>query len=205
NPNGDWKLVVKDTDHLITGTLNSWQLDIRALNQTPVVETFSDPFPMNSAIPDGSYALQFGFLSNKIAAISAITLTTEITHPRPSDLDIALIPPDGLSITVASHLTNTVANAFAHTVWSDRAGNNTIGPVTDYVFGGPAAALPPQEPFASELGQNPEGHWFMSIYDSVPGMAGSVGTFTLEITAKTCAPHLQVYGYGDANYPRLGT
>src|SRR5262249_42045761 len=121
NPNGDWKLVVKDTDHLITGTLNSWQLDIRALNQTPVVETFSDPFTMNSAIPDGSYALQFGFLSNKMAAISAITLTTEITHPRPSDLDIALIPPDGLSITVASHLTNTVANAFSHTWWNDQA------------------------------------------------------------------------------------
>src|SRR5205085_11651163 len=117
NPNGTWKLVVKDEAHNDVGTLGGWSLYILGLNQTPFSRVVDIGYGVSlQSIPDGGQALRTLNDSLDHAPISALTLTTFITHPQPSDLLIDLVMPNGVTITVANQRAGGNANAFAGTV-----------------------------------------------------------------------------------------
>src|SRR5262249_53284510 len=132
---------------------NTWTLQITGLTTTPTPEVWTpNGFHSPQAIPDGSGALDV-FVSGPVllAPIYALTMTTQITHARPSDLVVELLTPDGYTLTVSSHNADGHGNVFAGTTWWDAAGAaNPPGAVTEntYLSGTVETPLAPQEAFA---------------------------------------------------------
>src|SRR5262245_41059765 len=156
NPNGNWKLEVRDTQHFNRGVLQSWSLAVTALAETPGQVQAGSGINTTASIPDhGTFQLDVA-VDLPDVPLSILTLTTRIQHPRSSDLVINLISPGGISLTVASNRGGPNSNVYSDTTWVDAA---DTGPVTDYVFsnGVTAARLAPQEAFAELNGLDPNG------------------------------------------------
>ena len=99
NPNGDWKLYVTDDAQFHTGSIQGgWTIDIVTMAQ------FCTP-PTPSLIPAGAPGTTSGpsenygswvFASGLPTRLSKISVTMKgLTHPRPDDLDVLLVSPDG--------------------------------------------------------------------------------------------------------------
>jgi subtilisin-like proprotein convertase family protein len=204
NPNGTWRLEVRDTAPSQTGVLQNWTLAVTALNEAPgLIQTValqSSP----TSIPDGGAVLIDLFMPTAFAPLSALTLTTNLEHQRVSDLVINLISPGGISLTVASNQGGANSNVFSGTTSFDAA---DLGPVTDNAatYGVAAPRLAPQESFAELNGINYTVHWKLRVADTVAGMTGTLNSARLDAAGHTCPPDLSVTPAQTPFYTRLGT
>jgi len=210
DPHGTWTLEVRDSVHTNTGVLIGWKLEVTALDSVPFQvldsdSTFGPPQP----IPDGGAPVDTQYFLSLPAPISALTLTTVITHPQPSDLVIELITPTGVTLTVSSHNGLNYNNLFAGTHWYDAAGAvNPPGPVTDnsFISGTVATPLSPQEGFAEANGLDTgAGNFHLIVHDTqANGKSGTLASSTLTAMALTCLPDLQVGENSVPRFPRAG-
>jgi subtilisin-like proprotein convertase family protein len=213
NPNGTWTLEVRDIVPAGTGVLQNWSLQITALSSVPAtLPVRSSVSNAMTPIPDGSGPVDIPLDHiDTLAPLSALTLTTVITHPAAHDLVIELISPTGITLTVSNRnpftTTPAIANVFAGTTWTDKAGAaNPPGPVTDndYISGTVETPLSPQEGFAELNGTTQSGAWHLIVRDIITGTSGTLGRVSLSAAALSCRPYLSPGIGGAPNFPRLG-
>ncbi|MEP7357077.1 MAG: proprotein convertase P-domain-containing protein, partial [Anaerolineales bacterium] len=197
DPNGDWKLEVHDDEALVTGTLVSWGLQLITLAAAPevVTTTISDFAQYN--IPDNGTPVNVTLpVEQQYAALGRVELETQIRHPLSNDLVIELIPPSGITITVAEGQGGAKANVFDGTHWTDREGvANDLATVTDaaYSDGVTESPLTPQEPFSAAAGRQPGGNWKLRVTDGTnDSNTGTIEAVTLTTASYICRPELSV-------------
>ncbi len=201
SPNGTWKLTVKDDSGFDEGTLNSWSVSVRTCNNAPAPTSTNFPVFIGTpiAIPDGAGPAMDSskFVSGIGASLCGISLTTDIAHTQPSDLEIFLKAPNGTAVTVTTDNGSSADNIFRGTTWVD----NADAPVTDTVYTAnvPVALLAPEESFAALYGTvNPNGVWTLSIDDDNANGTGTLHSWSLNITTCTASPDTDGDGVGDA-------
>jgi len=210
NANGDWKLVIHDGFAGDKGVLKSWSVQINGLSHAPDVVTTTDiPMTGGGAIPDG---VSLGFAVANVPSlpdpISAITLSTVITHMQPGSLQIFLAAPSGLTVTLSTGNGSSAANAFAGTLWDDRAARtDPLALVTThhYVTGQLASPLAPEEPLSLVLGKKATGAWVLKVMDTVnDGKVGVIGPVVLHVQTAHCFPNLSAQAQTlFVSFPRL--
>jgi len=208
DPNGDWKLVIRDHRALDVGGLWQWSLKLIGLLHAPdysSTDLISHTGP--NAIPAGGFVDVSFNVPAEQDPLSAITVSTVITHASPGGLNIFLVPPSGYTLTVSSGngLTNT--NAFAGTTWDDKAGQtNAPGPVTLNAMAPnvPESPLSPEEALSAVLGDHAGGIWKLRVEDTVTNsVAGTLGRVTLGVHTAGCNPNLIAGIKTGPGYPRL--
>jgi subtilisin-like proprotein convertase family protein len=123
------------------------------------------------------------------AARPLASSTIDIVHPYPGDLEISLVSPQGITLTVAHQLGHNAANSFHGTAWYDTAGSvNPPGAVTDapFVAGTVQRNLAPQEAFGELNPRSPSGLWKLVVQDMATTDVGSLKNPTLQMSALTC-------------------
>src|SRR5579859_1245033 len=195
NPNGNWKLVVSDNAAADTGELDSWSLDLVTLAGAP---TYSHNASLTSSyvsnIADTGTAYRYFNFYSLFTPISAITLTAVITHNLPSTLNVLLVSPAGVTITLSTGNGDSNQNVFAGTLWSDQAIlTNPPNLVTEYPYVSNVVASPlaPEEALSELNGSLPNGFWKLLVQDThSDGQSGQVGPVALHIQTTTCRPEL---------------
>jgi subtilisin-like proprotein convertase family protein len=195
---GVWKLVVADTNNNgHTGFLNLFGVIIIRLNEVPIMTTahFSQTTPVILS-DQGDFDSQLLVNVPESPVITA-RLTTNITHPKPRQLNIQLESPQPVSTTISNgnggfFLTN-FPNWFAGTVWEDKAGDTyPPGAVTmdQAVYQtSPLTATVPEGAMGHFTGIHPNGPWDLHISDHTPGAGGVLNSWGLDITTGHCLAH----------------
>ena len=194
--NGVWTLNVEDTDTGDdTGTLENWGLSVVALNDfwDSVQSTFTDSTVRG--IPDNGTPVNIPFTMPELyASLSELELVTDLPHAESDDLVIELVPPTGVTITIASHDGGPSKNVIFGTHWLDNAGaTNPPGAVTDSTFVTETLASPlaPQEPLSAATDYLPGGQWHLRVQDTDNnGKVGTLNSFTLNTASLICRPSL---------------
>ena len=106
-----------------------------------------------------------------------------ITHTYDGDLTIALIAPDGRSVTLVSGKGGNGDN-FANTVFADDAASR-IGPTDSAPFTG---TYRPAEPLSSLDGEPLAGTWTLKVTDGSPGEFGTLDAWGMDVAPAVCAP-----------------
>lgn len=178
DPNGTWTITISDDLAGDGGSLDSWGLDITTVSSLPTVTVDTQTQSTPLAIPDGD------LITSTIEApaslmgstLCSITVTTDISHTFPGDLDVTLTSPEGTIVTLTTDNGADNDNVFAGTLWDDKANSggqvpytNNDGLVTDhlYVNGTAAAMLVPEEPLAAFNGEDPVGTWTLTVSDDL--------------------------------------
>ncbi|MFM7758624.1 MAG: proprotein convertase P-domain-containing protein, partial [Crocinitomicaceae bacterium] len=135
-------------------------------NNTPQAISESTPNHTPTVIP-----IFVSGLPNSIGANYGVTtIRLDIQHPELNNLTLKLVAPDGTKVTLMHQIGNT----------DDDLINTCFDDVSSPIYYGSA---PFTGSFRSTLplgqvnnGQNPNGLWYLWIYDDLPN-AGSEGTF----------------------------
>lgn len=131
--------------------------------------------------------------------VEDITVTLDtIFHEYPADLSVLLVGPNGGNVVLMSNAGGGVDVAGVSLTFhdtgipipvSDTLTSAAVYRPTNY---GIADALPepaPAGPYGSSLstfhGASPNGTWQLYVYDSVDGIGGSLGGWSLQITTRT--------------------
>jgi subtilisin-like proprotein convertase family protein len=95
---GNWSLRVADLASRDTGTLDSWQLELRraATPQTAQLETSPDLSIADAAPAGVGSALSF----SNAGTVQSLTLKAHIEHPYIGDLRVELVAPSGVRATL---------------------------------------------------------------------------------------------------------
>ena len=120
-----------------------------------------------------------------------VNVTTRISHTFGADLDIFLVSPAGITITLSTDNGLGYNNVFSGTVWNDQAGLALPpGPVTDYPFSSNSVVTPlaPEEPLGALVGQNPNGAWKLIVTDDAAGDTGALLGWSLRVIALNQQP-----------------
>lgn len=141
---------------------------------------FSASLPQASPLQDSATNTFTFFLNNTTGVVWDVNLTTFIEHPRPSDLEIYLISPQGTPITLITRSDSTNSNLFNNLLWDDQA----LVPITDYVVtnGTSLTSLVPEGSLDACFGENPQGTWQLAIIDKKAGFSGTCSNAVLSIT-----------------------
>ena len=115
----------------------------------------------STSIPDGTAdgIVCDAFVSSIVSRVSSIVVSLAIDHPDPTSLVVSLTGPDGTSV-----------------VLMNRSGRP--GYAVREVFGRTSA---PVEPLSSFAGKDAAGTWRLRILDTVPGTAGRIVSWSLQI------------------------
>ena len=209
NPNGAWQLVVHDNAGGDTGQLLSWALELQTFTRAPdfpatatVSSSAVTPIPNNGSV---SRALSF---AGVVPPITSLVVSTVITHPNPGGLNVYLVSPAGITITLSTNngLTNT--NVFAGTTWNDQAGqSNPPGSVTENAFvnGTPETPLAPEEALSELDGDSPNGTWHLVVEDPTGSGAGRLlGPVSITAHIAHCLPEVSANIFVAASDPLIG-
>ena len=191
DPNGDWRLLIRDQQRQETGVLVSWSINITGLVTTPIIATDKRNVTVNQPIPDDGTAVTVDFpLAGLGTSLGGLTLSTFITHPASGNLVIQLITPGGITITVAQNRGASFKNIFNGTVWTDKAGEMIPpGPVTDAGFGNGVVETPlvVEEALGAAYGTDPGGTWQLRVRDTIAnGVTGGLLHASLEAATIPC-------------------
>jgi subtilisin-like proprotein convertase family protein len=189
NPNGTWTLTVQDTASLDSGTLDAWSLEVTTVAETPGNLFVGNSNTTASPIPDnGNVTSTIPFSWNTTHACG-VFVTTDITHPASGELIVTLSSPFGTTITLTQNNGGANADVFHGTEWKDSAGaSNPPGPVTDTTFtsGVTATPLAPQQALGAFNGENPNGTWTLTVYDTASGNTGTLNSWGLTVESCVC-------------------
>jgi len=155
---------------------------------TPVRFDNNTPLP----IPDFSSTDSTINVSGIVTAIQGITVSLHITHPSVEDLDISLINPVGLAITLSSDNGGAAADYGTgcadnqRTMFSDLPVNNPLITAGAAPFVGtfrPEVAL---ANFARDFGAEVNGLWTLRVADDTGGDIGTLQCWSLVLTPSLC-------------------
>jgi subtilisin-like proprotein convertase family protein len=115
-----------------------------------------------------------------------VNLTTGITHTACQDLDVTLISPAGTVVVITTDNGGINDNVFNGTIWDD----SIPDPVTDRLYQNLVTASPlsPEGRLAAFRGEDPNGTWTLRVQDDAFSNAGSVGSWSLQLSALATAP-----------------
>ncbi|MCY3003572.1 MAG: proprotein convertase P-domain-containing protein [Planctomycetota bacterium] len=115
-----------------------------------------------------------------------VNLTTGITHTACQDLDVTLISPSGTVVVITTDNGGINDNVFNGTIWDD----SIPDPVTDRIYQNLVTASPlsPEGRLAAFRGEDPNGTWTLRVQDDAFSNAGSVGSWSLQLSALATAP-----------------
>src|SRR6056297_486159 len=187
DPNGTWTLDIIDDEGADLGTLNSWTLDVTTIPAAPDAIALIFTNDTATTIPDGPGStvlsnLVVGGLGNHVCDI---TMTTDITHTFPGDLDITLTSPAGTTQVITTDNGGANDNVFSGTVWTDDG-----TPATDFAYANLTTASPlaPEGAFGGFHSEDPTGTWTLSITDDAGLDTGTLNDWSL--TMATCSAAL---------------
>jgi subtilisin-like proprotein convertase family protein len=209
--NGDWKLVIHDGTAGDQGMLQSWFVQVTGLNHAPDV-TSSATFTSTGSfpIPDfGVLAVAPLTVPALPDPITALSVSTVLTHARPGTLVAFLVAPsNSFTVTLSSSNGLTATNAFAGTLWDDRAARaDPLALVTThhYTAGQLASPLAPEEPLSALLNTSATGTWQLKVIDvTSDGQSGVIGPVVLHVQTGHCFPNLSVDLNNRPGFPRVG-
>ncbi len=162
---------------------------------TATTTTFSNTTP--TAIPDVTTVTSTITVSGVGAYLLDLDMTTFITHNFPADLDITLTSPAGTIVTITTDNGGGRDNVFNGTLWDDDANpggavpyTTNDGLVTDhnYVNLTLASPLVPEEAMGAFIGEDPNGTWTITVFDDFSGDAGTLSSWSLDVTTLPSAP-----------------
>jgi subtilisin-like proprotein convertase family protein len=188
----------------------TFNITIGGINATPNV--FTNPAgvtildsPRVSGIAPGSPYPSTIAVAGLVGTVSKVTVTiTNFAHVFPNDTDMLLVGPGGQKLLLSSDVGGTAAvtnrtftldDAAATTIPAGMA-NGTYRPTnsgTGDTFPAPAPAGPHADPQLLSVfnGQNPNGVWSLYVVDDANTDAGSIGSWSLNITTQApacCVP-----------------
>ena len=177
--NGIWRLEVANNSG-VAATVTQFQI---ALREAVIQSILPGP------IPDGDVTTSTIAVTGVPAGetISEVSVITSITHPRISDLQLALIAPDGTRVVLSNGNYSTggamTGANYTDTVFMDDAtlpinfpppgGLTTLAPYT--------GRWRPVDPLFSLVGKDPNGLWRLEVRDTVTGEVGTLDRFRLRI------------------------
>jgi subtilisin-like proprotein convertase family protein len=206
NPNGTWTITVSDAGSAGVGNLLSWGLEITSLPATPPPASASSYTQSpGAAIPAGSASVVTDEIEafGESAYLGDVDVTTNISHTRMDDLQIALTSPGGTTVFLStgviapSGASGVADNVFAGTLWNDdanpggqvpyatNAGLASDHPYTNLTLASPLA---PSEAFAAFRGENANGKWKLTVADQFAGDGGTLNSWNLLLTPARCDP-----------------
>lgn len=154
DPNGAWKLEVRDLADADKGILKSWSLEIAVDKTLTLSDTASTPIPDN--VPAG---ITRSIAVTTTTPITDVAVAVDVTHPYIGDLRIELVPPSGPPV-----------------VLHDRAGSDADNVIRRY---GPADVAG----LAALRGSDARGNWQLRIADLAGRDIGKLNRWSLEITS----------------------
>ena len=192
DPNGTWTITISDDLAGDGGSLNAWTLDLFTLPVAPIntTATFSNNTPV--ALPGGP-----GVVTSTIAvsgagtSLTALDLTTALTHTFSADLDITLQSPAGTVVTLTTDNGAGNDNTYNGTNWDDdvhpdgqEPDTTNDGVTTDHAYVNLTTATPlvVEEALSAFMGEDPNGTWTITISDDLAGDGGSLDSWSLDIT-----------------------
>ena len=187
-PNGDWKLVVKDTVLSDTGTLNNWSLTITTLAISPPGNVAIPTYATPENIPDGGTFTSTVHVSGLDPITQNVGVYTYIEHQRSGDLRLILTSPAGLTTTLTNGRGYTNTDLFYGTSWRDDA----FLPVTDATEGvdfqgANLDQAQPEGAMGHFTGSNPNGTWTLAATDlNSNGKTGTVSQWQLVVNGAHC-------------------
>lgn len=201
NPNGIWTIRISDDAGGDAGALNNWSLTISGLAATPPTLTptsASNNTPVG--IPDNTGSVTSTInIAGAGTQIFDVNATLNITHTFTGDVQVTLTSPAGTVVTLSSNNGGGNDNVFAGTTFNDNADpanqvpftGNTFAAsnlVTDRAYTNLVTATPlvPEEPLGAFIGENPNGIWTLRVSDNGAGDAGTLNSWSLDITTSTC-------------------
>ena len=195
NPNGTWTLTILDAAAGNDGNLSSWTLEIASLPHAPFVrDTLTVGNPAAIAVPDNTTIESAVSISSMAGKVCGLRVSTNISHTWSSDLTILLRAPSGKAVTLSSNNGGSHNHIYSATTWFDTADPGSPLPygtpapliTSDYTFANLLSppALAPEEALSSLIGDSPNGNWQLRVNDNVPGDAGTLDSWQLQLT--TC-------------------
>jgi subtilisin-like proprotein convertase family protein len=175
---GDWKLEVKDNaGGGGAGTLVNWSLAVTPLPQVAAVYNSNTGAV---AIPDNGQLSSLLTVPDDggIFQIADLNVTLDITHPRPTDLVVELVAPDGTVVPLMANIGGTLNPNVRGLTLDDQASvpvNRVPAPFTGVYRpqGGSLAAL---------NGKELRGVWQLRVTDTVTGSSGVLNYWSLTAT-----------------------
>lgn len=195
NPNGTWQLVIRDDAQQDTGALVSWGLTLTTFPYVPdqVDYTGVSIYP-DVPVPDGgTYTAEIDFPAGRI---HDLWTNVNIHHPYNADLDIWLVSPTGITVTLTTDNGSNLGGGFANTIWADDRGFlNPPGPVTDVQFedGVGIGTVVAENALSAFDGTEGGGTWTLIIKDDTAGNAGTFESWILNNYTYACIPDLGTY------------
>jgi len=145
--------------------------------------TFTPSSVPNAAIPDAVGTVPgrkvFGPLNSPVAGvIGHVSVEVNITHTDISDLQLVLISPSGVRITLANAGDSGSGANYVGTVFDDNGGltlDADLPPHSDPQHYRPAEPL-------QQLRESPNGAWQLEVTDTVAGNNGSLVNWKITVT-----------------------
>ncbi len=139
-------------------------------------------------VPDGFFAESTNNVSSFNSPLKKVGVMLWLTHPRDADLDISLISPTGVSVTLASALggagsnygTNCAPDS-ARTTFDDFAPGSITAAGAPFV-----GVFRPQNNLAAFNNGAANGAWRLHVADTVPGNFGSIQCWSLLLYPTAC-------------------
>lgn len=190
NPNGTWKLRVRDDAAGETGRLESWSMTVSTCGRAPetrrtrtISRTDVQAINDSPALGYDDKLIQTLDVPSMPGVLCDTDVTSRVTHPDPRQLSLLVMPPSRRISVLSDRRMLVDANSFNGTLWDDE----TTVPLTDFsvTLGYVPTTLVPEIPFSRGFGFPATGRWSFAAADVVPGLTGSMAGWTL--TVKTCA------------------
>jgi subtilisin-like proprotein convertase family protein len=148
---------------------NNGVLDQRTLTASAADVPKTIPATTTSTAPVGK----------ALGRILSLTVTLNVTHPKDSDLSVALTSPASTRIQLFSQVGDGGAN-FINTVLDDAASTAITAGTAPFT-----GSFRPTAALASFLGQDPAGSWTLEITNSEASNTGTLTSWSLNFTLAT--------------------
>jgi len=199
DPNGQWKLEVRDDAFDDVGVLHSWRLDITTLNSAPPAPSALTPYTRIAALPIPDFTPTSSSLNvaGLFGTLAEVRVRVNISHNWSSDLRFELVGPSGRRARLSTFNGGSLDNVFAGTNFFDVMGRlaPTPNPLLDqpidgYPFFNNVAAVQgqPEGSLSSFLGDAPNGTWTLEIVDAIGGFTGTLNSWELSLSTYAPAP-----------------
>lgn len=192
DPNGTWTITISDDLAGDGGSLDAWTLDVFTLPVAPIETTVTAAQAVATAIPTGpAVATSTLIVAGAGTSLTALDLTTNLTHTFAADLDITLQSPAGTIVTLSTDNGAGNDNTFNGSNWDDNGNpagqvpyTTNNGLVTDHAYVNLTTATPlvVEEALSAFMGEDPNGTWTITISDDLAGDGGSLDSWSLDIT-----------------------
>ena len=170
DPNGVWKLEVRDNLVGQTGKLQSWSIAATTTLGSSVTDAST------TAIPDAGQVFSTLTVNSVVGPITDLNVNLSISHTRNSDLDVFLVSPNGTRVELFTDVGGQSQN-FVNTTLDDQA-NFTINLASSPFIG----SFSPEGFLSALNGENPNGVWTLEVYDDTAGSTGTLLNWSITVT-----------------------